>query len=905
MSWNGQISAPSWNGQQKITTYNPGISSLSSIVSYGLSSLLTLINVDFSSISSILSVDISTLSSLIENYSTIAAAVVPGVSSLSTVVSYGLSSVRRMPNNGVSSLSTVTSYGLSSVANSLTSYSTSIGTVFTTSNLFVKDTLFAKNISTTNITQNTAIFLPMPGQTAGIIYTNITNETLGVITLFENTSTFTVATANKLFLIGQASTLIESQQDITLKTNIANPFTRINLETLLVNIDAGYLNTQAIMSTNTISADIMTANVGTFSTLNFVASNIDFTNIHTQSIVNDSNIQTDSLDVSGATVLAGNTTIGGETTMNGVTIFNNTVTTENTVTFNQPVVANASISFGTNNSEFYGAQYLYDINSLRNLQVETINVLGGWTGDEILPPYYNNSVINVGEDITRPGEVIINGFNPDPLDTATALTVRGDAQIVQNLNVLGLVTLEGEVEVAGTLTAQGDVNIIGGLQVDGDILFQGITTQTGLLNCLGGLTVAGVTNLLGGVTVEAGIGILGALGLTGGNVSFGTTEDTGYNLSTYYTANFYNQVNFSAGVDVPLLTVGSATEASSYTDRGLLFKPNTSDIYMWQLIRPAPDVPIEGIPPGFEGIYIEVRNASNGELGGLGRLYDNAIYTPWANVTGDLIMSNYNICNVNILSMTSIYGFDLSQSTEIQHWNPVGGYYDYYIPQLSYTDLSNNVTAAVASDWSYYPCKNLVVDMAGNYIVNAGGITMDTLTVGQSTGGYINAGIIFNPKPGDEVFYQLSKPYVEDPVLSPVGSEGVYMVERTTTDGSALQYGRIYDNTIYTPWAHVTGDLQMNQYDISNVKAMYYTNTRQPFIQYGEVTTDTTPITVTLPVAYIDTNYVVQVSYAEEPVGGGGGGGVAAYSQNKTTSNFEVHGRHLKLVSWTTFGYDI
>lgn len=898
--WNGgSIGSPQWNGnQQKITAYNPGISSLSSIVSYGLSSLLTLLNVDFSSLSSILSVDISTLSSLIDNYSTIAQQVVPGVSSLSTVVSYGLSSIRRMPNNGVSSLSTVTSYGLSSVANSLTTYSTSIGTTFSTSNLFVKDTLFAKNISTTNITQNTAIFLPMPGQTAGIIYTNATNDTLGLISLFENTSTFTVATANKLFLVGQASTLIESQKDITLKT-LGSGFPRINLETLLVNIDAGYLNTQAIMSTNTISADIITANVGTFSTLNFVASNIDLTNIHTQSIVNDSNIQTDSLDVSGATVLAGNTTIGGETTMNGVTIFNNTVTTENTVTFNQPVVANASIDFGTNNSEFYGAQYLYDINSLRNLQVERITVLGGWTGDDILPPYYNDSIVEIGEDEFRPGQVTINGFNADPLDTGTALTVRGDTQITQNLNVLGLVTLEGEVEVLGTLTAQGDINILGGLQVEGTVLFQGETTQTGLLTCLGALSVAGIANLLGGVTVEAGIGILGALGLTGGNVSFGNSEDTGYNLSTYYTANFYNQVNFSAGVDVPLLTVGSATEGSTYTDRGLLFKPNTSDVLMWQLIRPAPDVPIEGTPPGGEGIYIELRNASNGELGGVGRLYDSGIYTPWANVTADLNMTNFNICNVNILSMTSIYGFDLSQSTEIQHWNPGTAEYDYYIPQLSYTDLSNNVTAAVASDWSYYPCKNLVLNMSNNFITNVGGITVNTLGTKQSINNYISAGLVYEQEPGDEVFWQISKPYFADPVLDPVGSEGIYIVERSTADGSDLQHGRIYDDTIYTPWAHVTGDLQMNQYDISNVKAMYYTNTRQPFIQYGDVSfAGGGTQTVTLPVEYIDTNYVVQATYSEDP----GSSAKPIHIDSRTTSNFTISAQSGHAAYWTTYG---
>jgi hypothetical protein len=262
-------------------------------------------------------------------------------------------------------------------------------------------------------------------------------------------------------------------------------------------------------------------------------------------------------------------------------------------------------------------------------------------------------------------------------------------------------------------------------------------------------------------------------------------------------------------------------------------------------------------------------------------------------------MSNFNICNVNILSMTSIYGFDLSQSTQIQHWNPGTAEYDYYIPQLSYTDLSNSTTAAVASDWSYYPCKNLTLDMAGNYITNCGGLSLNTLQVGQSTDGYINAGVLFNQLPGDEVFWQLSKPYITDPVLDPVGSEGIYIVERNVADGQEIAHGRIYDNTIYTPWAHVTGDLQMNQYDISNVKAMYYTNTRQPFIQYGIVSfAGGGTQTVTLPVEYVDNDYAIQATYNEDP----GSSAKPIHIDSKTTSNFVISAQSGHSAQWTTFG---
>jgi hypothetical protein len=86
-------------------TINPGVSSLSSIVSYGLSSLMTEIATapGLSSLSSIVSYGLSSLGAQGSS----------GISSLSSIVSYGLSTLVTAP--GLSSLSTMLSYGLSSV----------------------------------------------------------------------------------------------------------------------------------------------------------------------------------------------------------------------------------------------------------------------------------------------------------------------------------------------------------------------------------------------------------------------------------------------------------------------------------------------------------------------------------------------------------------------------------------------------------------------------------------------------------------------------------------------------------------------------------------------------------------------------------------------------------------------
>jgi len=96
-----EVSSISGDGSGLSNLNIPGISSLSSIVSYGLSTIYSPYGI--SSLSSIVSYGLSTI------YSPY------GISSLSSIVSYGLSSLGGAAGTGVSSLSSIVSYGLSTI----------------------------------------------------------------------------------------------------------------------------------------------------------------------------------------------------------------------------------------------------------------------------------------------------------------------------------------------------------------------------------------------------------------------------------------------------------------------------------------------------------------------------------------------------------------------------------------------------------------------------------------------------------------------------------------------------------------------------------------------------------------------------------------------------------------------
>lgn len=131
-------------------------------------------------------------------------------------------------------------------------------------------------------------------------------------------------------------------------------------------------------------------------------------------------------------------------------------------------------------------------------------------------------------------------------------------------------------------------------------------------------------------------------------------------------------------------------------------------------------------------------------------------------------------------------------------------------------------------------------------------------------------------------------------------------------DSSVLYAGAVYGDDIYVTNLHkinsifdttnsinVLDHLNMTNCNISNVNKMYYSSTRQPFIQFGSNTTGATGTTVTLPVPYANATYAVQLTYIGLP-----GGSQSLYLISQTTSNFRFHGHNNSPTYWTTLGFN-
>jgi cytoskeletal protein CcmA (bactofilin family) len=779
-------------------------------------------------------------------------------------------------------------------------------------------------------------------------------------------------------------------------------------------VSTGFLEVSSIRASNAVIHSLITDYI--FNTYTINTSNLTSVGL----------IQASNIDVSGNLVVDGNTTLNNDLQMNG------------NINFPTNTVYSVDYPDGLN-------QYLKDINNLRNLNVEKINVLGGSTGNEFFPPLRNDSIVNVGEDLLSPGQVIINGFNPDPLDTGIALTVRGDTQMVQNLNVLGLTTAEGDLTVVGLTSLNGDVNVLGLATFEGNIDVVGVGTFEGAVNVAGALAVEGETNLAGALTCEAGIGIAGALGLTGGNATFGSAIDS-HTFTNYYYTDIKNSLNVNNNLTIGGTIHGSALNITSgYISSLNTSTLNTSSMNVFTLnlmsnIKIEPpypawnsntlysigdlanynsfnyvatatnrnNPPTEPIPLWINGTpyelgnvvrvvgvgdyvcvlsysggstppngdyahwypsssilwnfdsftegasvshikgdkesyinigyvstlntvsknlssytgyisslkttsligdfvnistfyastivnqqlasfkifnssihtqeiivdnsnnaFITFKDMSNNDLGILGKPEGtNTLFTVASskilalqsvqqtiiqsletvgiqapniafdgnttlsngvlNMYSTIYMNSNTIHHISSLSYTdSNFEFPTYVGGQIQHWDASGGIYNYFIPQLWYSDLTNNSNCAIASDWSYYPCKNLNLDMNSNYITNCAGLTTKQLVVPQATlqeNGYTDAGIIFSQNPGDTLFWSLVKPVISG--TDPQGSEGIYITTRSTEDGAMNNLGRLFDDVIYTPWDHIGGALTMG------LNSIYFTD-QSTTIDYG------------------------------------------------------------------------
>jgi hypothetical protein len=92
--------------------------------------------------------------------------------------------------------------------------------------------------------------------------------------------------------------------------------------------------------------------------------------------------------------------------------------------------------------------------------------------------------------------------------------------------------------------------------------------------------------------------------------------------------------------------------------------------------------------------------------------------------------------------------------------------------------------------------------------------------------------------------------------------------------------------------------------DILNTSTVNVSGNRQPFIQYGSANLLSRSTMVTLNSRYINSNYIIQMTYASGPGSGSGTSGpvIPISFSSVTTSNFMAYGDSNATFHWTTYG---
>ena len=344
-------------------------------------------------------------------------------------------------------------------------------------------------------------------------------------------------------------------------------------------------------------------------------------------------------------------------------------------------------------------------------------------------------------------------------------------------------------------------------------------------------------------------------------------------------------------------------------------------------------------------------------------LTGNRIFTTdftTTNLTASNVLSPITFCN----DIQSYNGDILFGSATSNNKNFVSYYNSIFTHNITgYSNLI--ISGSNYFDYIHANC-NTNISVYNNFDMLSNGVLMNYTNVSSifmpvansNFNGYTDNGIVFLGKPVDSNFYMLVKPDITG--TSPPGSEGIHIVERDANDGSQIAMGRLYDNTIYTPWANVTDNLNMelcnvifkdqatdiyfginfsNNYlqyfqdgfsntryvaqdwpyfaadhyvdlsynNIKNVNDMscnvidvssniIYSKILQPIIQCGTGNTGSAGVTITLPVAYPSSNYNVQLTYHSNP-----SGNKPLYHDSLTTSNFFVDGDPNADFDWCSF----
>jgi hypothetical protein len=322
----------------------------------------------------------------------------------------------------------------------------------------------------------------------------------------------------------------------TLSTNrlYTNYLSCGSLETLITNniysksISTGSANI-GTLSTNYAYLNNVSAGAGYFSSL-YVTTLVQQSNINTSNVITD-DIQTNTITVSNVatlnTVTANTTTINGSANLNGQVNLNADLYGATTSATNPLILPPTQ-------------QALKNINNINEVNCQSINVVGGWSGDDFFPPYHNASYVTIGDSvgITCQAIVTLNGELPDPANPGenltTALTVRGDMAVDFGL----LTTYNGLKCLPFNLAANA-------LEVIGITYLDGVATVTGVFNTIGDANIGGVLETAGIANLNGGSLVTGGLLQVGGDVRFG---DTGVKNSNSFSV--WNETYLQNGLAV-------------------------------------------------------------------------------------------------------------------------------------------------------------------------------------------------------------------------------------------------------------------------------------------------------------------------------------------------------------------
>jgi hypothetical protein len=277
----------------------------------------------------------------------------------------------------------------------------------------------------------------------------------------------------------------------------------------------------------------------------------------------------------------------------------------------------------------------------------------------------------------------------------------------------------------------------------------------------------------------------------------------------------------------------SELKTGGYQNGGILFKQLEGDSLFWNVIKPQSN----------DGVYIQSRSTADGNQVGLGRIYDTSIYTPWANVNSNILMTDYNIQFVDI-GTSSNYAIFFDND------------------HLVYYNTDTFVERAVASDWSAFPATQIV--NMGSYNIN---FTDQATSI--------------------EFALNFSNNFLQ---YTHIGAGSRYVAQ----DWS------------YFPADHYLDMSNLDIQNVNEIKCLSntvsntftYNAVIQPIIQTGTVSFSGSSNLVTLPHHYTTSNYTIQVTYNVDP----GNNAKPIHTLSKTTSNFYVNGQTGHSAQWATFG---